>query len=73
MRTFLKHTRIKTIVDESKSMQVWRLVQIPAASFPELYKITPSLSLTGRLNLLREAEDDAVIWPKSTLTVALAK
>jgi len=44
-----------------------------AACFPELYKITPSLSPTGRLNLLHKAEDEALIWPESTVTAALAK
>jgi len=31
------------------------------------------IKLEGRLNLLHEADDDAVIWLKSTATAALAK
>ena len=33
----------------------------------------PLTKLEGRLNLLHEADDDAVIWLESTMTVALVK
>ena len=33
----------------------------------------PLTIFEGGLNLLHEADDDAVIWPESTATAALAK
>ena len=33
----------------------------------------PLTKFEGGLNLLHEADDDAVIWPESTATAALAK
>ena len=61
------------------NLHKWSLAQSPSSDcgqWQTMNHIVDTCQLTkfeGRLNLLHEADNDAVIWLEATLTAALAK
>jgi len=61
------------------NLHKWGLAQSPSCDYGQrqtMNRIVDTCLLTkfeGRLNLLHESDDDAVIWLESTATAALAK
>ena len=57
----------------------WRLDQSPSCdcgqrqTMNHIVNMSPLTKFEGGLNLLHEADDDAVIWLESTVTAALTK
>jgi len=64
----------------SANLHKWGLAQLPSCDCGQLQTMNQIVDTTcplrkfeGGLNLLDEADDDAVIWLESTATAALAK
>ena len=61
------------------NLQKWGLAQSPSCdcgqrqTMNHIVDTCPLTKFEGGLNLLHEADDDAVIWLESTATAALAK
>jgi len=61
------------------NLRKWGLAQSPSCDCGErqtmnhIVDMCPLTEFEGGLNLLHEADDDAVIWLESTVTAALAK
>ena len=56
----------------SANLHKWGLVQSPSRDC-DIVDTCPLTKFEDGLNLLHEADDDAVIWLESTATAALAK
>ena len=61
------------------NLQIWGLVQSPSGdcgqrqTMNHIVNTRPLTEFEGGLNLLHDADNDAVVWLESTATAALAK